>query len=113
MYAGCDVMVVPSRFEPCGLIQMIAMRYGTIPLVRKTGGLADTVTEGKTGFVFGPYTKTALRKAIERAISRKYKDPAGWSQMMTRVMRQDHSWAKSARAYKKLYTKLTPPQGGD
>ena len=107
MYAGCDVMVIPSRFEPCGLIQMIAMRYGTIPLVRKTGGLADTVSDGKTGFVFGPYTKTALRRAIERAIAKKYKDPAGWSKMILRVMRQDHSWTKSARAYKKLYDKLT------
>ncbi|OGG29041.1 hypothetical protein A2971_03765 [Candidatus Gottesmanbacteria bacterium RIFCSPLOWO2_01_FULL_46_21] len=107
MYAGCDVMVVPSRFEPCGLIQIIAMRYGTIPLVRKTGGLADTVTDGKTGFVFGPYTKTALRGAIERAIKRKYNDSAGWSKMVVRVMRQDHSWTKSARAYKRLYEKLS------
>ena len=106
MYAGCDVMVVPSRFEPCGLIQMIAMRYGTIPLVRKTGGLADTVTDGKTGFVFGPYTKTALREAMVRAINRKYKDPGFWNKMITRVMRQDHSWAKSARAYKRLYQTL-------
>lgn len=106
IYAGCDVMVVPSRFEPCGLIQMIAMRYGTIPLVRKTGGLADTVTDGKTGFVFGPYTKTALRGALSRTIERKYKNPLGWDQMITRVMRQDHSWTKSARAYKRLYDKF-------
>lgn len=106
MYAGCDVMVVPSRYEPCGLIQMIAMRYGTIPLVRKTGGLADTVKDGKTGFVFGPYTKTALGEAIEHTINQKQKDPSGWSKMITRVMRQDHSWTKSARAYKRLYEKL-------
>lgn len=106
MYAGCDVMLVPSKFEPCGLIQMIAMRYGTIPLVRKTGGLADTVEDGKTGFVFFQYSGRDLAAAIERAIKQWYTDQTGWRQKVTRVMRQDHSWTKSARAYKRLYEKV-------
>ncbi len=105
IYAGADVIVVPSKFEPCGLIQMIAMRYGTIPLVRKTGGLADTVIDGKTGIVFGPYTMTELMQSIEKTINIYHKSSA-WNQMVRRVMRQDFSWKRSAKEYKQLYQRL-------
>ena len=106
IYAGSDVMLVPSKFEPCGLTQMIAMRYGTIPLVRKTGGLADTVTDKKTGFVFGPYTKTALAKKMEEAIALFHDTRGRCRQMQGRVMRADFSWKKQAGLYIKLYKNL-------
>ncbi len=106
MYAGCDVMVVPSKFEPCGLTQMIAFRYGTIPLVRKTGGLADSVIDGKTGFVFGPYTGRALIAAMERAIALFTTKPDAWTHMVHTGMKLDFSWRSSAKAYKALYKKL-------
>jgi starch synthase len=106
IYAGADCMIVPSKFEPCGLIQLIAMRYGTLPLVRKTGGLADTVVDGKTGFVFLEYSADALADKITEAIvtCRDKKDV--WGKMVDRAMRQDFSWKKSALKYKQLYKKL-------
>ncbi len=106
IYAGSDFMLVPSKFEPCGLTQMIAMRYGTIPIVRKTGGLADTVVDGQSGFVFGPYTTKALVVAMNRARDLYAGDPAKLSAMMGRVMNKDFSWTVSARKYKALYLKL-------
>ncbi len=106
MYAGSDFMLVPSRFEPCGLTQMIAMRYGTIPIVRRTGGLADTVVDGKTGFVFGPYTTRALVETMNRARDFYAGDKVKFDAMMERVMKKDFSWTASARKYKKLYQKL-------
>lgn len=106
IYAGSDFMLVPSKFEPCGLTQMIAMRYGTIPIVRKTGGLADSVIDGKTGFVFGPYTTRALMDSIKRARAFYMDDGRPLHQMIARVMKQDFSWVKSAKAYKALYKKL-------
>lgn len=109
IYAGADIMLVPSKFEPCGLTQMIAMRYGTIPLVRRTGGLADTVTDKKTGFVFGPYTKTALAQKIEEAITLYNSAEGEWSKMQARVMRVDFSWKKQAGFYVKLYKNLLRP----
>ena len=69
VYAGSDLFLMPSRFEPCGLGQMIAMRYGTVPVVRATGGLADTVQEGDTGFTFGPYTVDAFWDALVRGLT--------------------------------------------
>ncbi len=106
IYAGSDIMLVPSKFEPCGLTQMIAMRYGTIPLVRKTGGLADSVHEGKTGFVFGPYTRTALAKKMEEAIRFYHEKTDAWHAMVRTVMRQDFSWKKRTEDYIGLYKKL-------
>lgn len=105
IYAGCDIMVVPSRFEPCGLIQMIAMRYGTIPLVRATGGLADTVIDGVTGFVFKEYSAGALNTAFDRVLT-AYKQPNYWSQIVKNVFTQDFSWDRSAREYISLYRQL-------
>lgn len=106
IYAGADVMLIPSKFEPCGLIQMIAMRYGAIPLVRKTGGLADSVSDKKTGFVFGPYTKTALARKMEEAITLFHSTTPEWREMRARVMRQDFSWKKQAGKYVELYKSL-------
>lgn len=106
IYAGSDILLVPSKYEPCGLTQMIAMRYGTIPLVRKTGGLADSVKDGKTGFVFGPYTMTALVKKMREAIRVFQKDPKTWKAMIARAMREDFSWKRSAKEYLALYRRL-------
>jgi starch synthase len=106
IYAGADILVVPSKFEPCGLTQMIAMRYGTIPIVRKTGGLADTVVDGKTGFVFEDYTEMALLRKLKEAITLWNTNPRKWQRMAVRCMRQDFSWIVSAKKYKALYTRL-------
>lgn len=105
IYAGSDILLVPSKYEPCGLTQMIAMRYGTIPLVRKTGGLADTVEDGITGFVFEKYQASALVAAMERAIG-AWQDPKAWQKMIITAMRQDFSWKRSAREYLGVYRKL-------
>ena len=106
IYAGSDIMLVPSKFEPCGLTQMIAMRYGTLPLVRKTGGLADTVSDGKTGFVFGPYTSMALTKKMEEAIRLYTENPERFAAMIRAVMRQDFSWGHQVKEYIALYKAL-------
>lgn len=106
IYAGSDIMLVPSKFEPCGLTQMIAMRYGTLPLVRKTGGLADTVTDGKTGFVFGPYTSTALLEKMNQAITLYREKPTHFAAMMAAAMRKDFSWQHQVKEYIGLYRKL-------
>ncbi len=108
IFSGADVILLPSRFEPCGMTQMEAMRYGCIPLVRNTGGLADTVadydpvTGEGTGFVFNNYESFALFGSIVRALE-TYKHKDEWSRLVQRVMAQDFSWTKSAQEYKKLY----------
>jgi len=108
IYAGSDMFLMPSRFEPCGLGQMIALRYGSIPIVRQTGGLADTVrnfdpTTGEgNGFSFQLYDSMALYAAIIRAIE-NYAYRNTWQQLMLRAMAADHSWATSARRYAELY----------
>jgi starch synthase len=106
--AGADIFLMPSRFEPCGLNQMYSLRYGTVPVVRAVGGLADTVTDyspgsiGSTGFVFEPYTPEALFKALSRALA-LYADRPAWQALQLAGMRQDHSWDRSAREYVKIY----------
>lgn len=111
IYAGADAFLMPSRFEPCGLGQMIAMRYGTLPIVRATGGLRDSVTdvtafpEAGTGFVFEPPTGDGLQEAISRAAN-LYRQPASWSTALQRAMAQDFSWSHSAVAYLRLYEKI-------
>lgn len=106
IYAGADVLLVPSKYEPCGLTQMIAMAYGTIPLVRATGGLADTVVDGVTGFVFDEYSGRGLSGSIRRAITMWKEDPAAWKKIIHNGMKQDFSWDKSAKEYISLYHKL-------
>jgi starch synthase len=105
IYAGSDMLLMPSRFEPCGLSQIIAMRFGTIPIVRKTGGLADTVRDGYTGFVFKDYDKGAFLWAIRRAVDVYYNQKDYWRKMQIRAMKKDFSWKASAKKYIWLYKK--------
>lgn len=106
IYAGSDVFVMPSLFEPCGLGQMLAMRYGALPVVREVGGLADTVTPD-VGFLFRDYSTGALQWALSRALDVYYNRPAEWRGRIQRAMAKDTSWARSAREYEKLYTRAT------
>ncbi len=110
MYAGADFLLMPSRVEPCGLNQMYAMRYGTIPIVRSTGGLRDTVTdfgdEGGTGVRFFQPTAGDLHHAIGRALE-LYGTKTAFNKIRKTGMQQDHSWNKAARQYMDLYTSLT------
>ncbi len=112
--AGSDIFVMPSRFEPCGLNQMYSLRYGAVPVVRATGGLADTITDatpdnlaaGKAnGFVFDDYTSFALEHALRRACDAYRQQPKIWERLVTTGMRQDWSWARSAETYEQLYAK--------
>ena len=105
IYAGSDMLLMPSRFEPCGLSQIIAMRFGTIPIVRKTGGLADTVRDGYTGFVFRHYDKNAFLWALSRAVDVYYNQKDQWKKMQIRAMKKDFSWKQSAKKYIWLYKK--------
>jgi starch synthase len=109
MEAGADLFLMPSRFEPCGLNQMYSLRYGTLPIVHATGGLKDTVEDGVNGFVFHAAEAHALWLAIERALA-LWEQPKAWHAMRLAAMRQDFSWAKSARDYVALYDRLL--QGG-
>ncbi len=105
IYAGSDFFLMPSSFEPCGLGQMIAMRYGTIPIVRATGGLKDTVKHKKTGFVFKDYNSKALEKVFDLSL-KIFKDKKSLNKMIKNAMSQDFSWQKSALEYIELYKKL-------
>jgi len=111
IYAGSDMYLMPSRFEPCGLGQMIAMKYGTIPLVRKTGGLADTVEnlspDGKkgTGFVFEEYHSDDLLFIVRRAVE-AFHQPKLWKELVHRAMGRDFSWDASAGHYLELYREM-------
>lgn len=105
IYAGADIFLMPSGFEPCGLSQIIAMRFGTVPIVRKTGGLADTVKEGYTGFVFKEYDKGKFWEAIKSALNVYANDKKKWRQLQINGMKKDFSWTKSAKKYMWLYRK--------
>ncbi len=120
IYAGADMFLMPSKYEPCGLGQLIAMRYGTVPIVRATGGLKDTVTnlqlatfsknkilniKTATGFNFNKYNSQQLLKIIKRAL-KIYQHQNIWQQLIKNIMQQDFSWYNSAREYLKLYQKL-------
>lgn len=110
LIAGADAIVVPSRFEPCGLTQLYGLRYGSLPVVRRVGGLADTVVDARrgdradhaTGFVFEAATGPALAAALEAAIG-VYNRPAQWAAMVQRAMQQEFSWDDAARTYIGLY----------
>lgn len=110
IYAASDIFLMPSRYEPCGLGQMIAMRYGAVPVVRATGGLLDTVVdvadspEGN-GFCFGPYEAQALTQALKRALA-FYEKASNWQALARRGMKADFSWNRAAQAYLRLYEKL-------
>jgi len=108
VFSGADAMVIPSRFEPAGLTQLEAMRYGAVPIVRKTGGLADTVTdlnpsgETGTGFLFQEYNPWALYGALIRAYE-NFHHPKVWEALVKRAMQADFSWSASAKRYANLY----------
>ena len=114
IYAGCDALLVPSRFEPCGLTQLISMRYGSIPIVRETGGLKDTVQPYNlfdntgNGFTFDRYESGLLYDAINRAKTLYFESRPYWDDMVVRNMNKDVSWEQSAKHYKDMYVGLTP-----
>lgn len=115
IFAAADLLIIPSKFEPCGLTQMIALRYGTIPLVRRTGGLADTVfdiddseksSEERNGYVFDAFDSAALDKSLHRALNCWTHNRSKWEQMLLNGMKMDYSWKKSADQYLEMYTHL-------
>lgn len=114
IYAGCDALLVPSRFEPCGLTQLISMRYGSVPIVRETGGLKDTVQPYNlfdntgNGFTFDRYESGLLYDAINRAKTLYFENRTYWDDMVVRNMKKDVSWEQSAKHYKDMYVGLTP-----
>jgi starch synthase len=117
IYAGADMVVVPSLFEPCGLTQMIAMRYGVVPVVRHTGGLADTVFDAnysergfyeRNGYVFSDYSAAGLESALKRAIGLWHRYPEYFAQLRTNGMRADFSWRQPADHYLNIYRHIQP-----
>ena len=118
LIAGADVIAVPSRFEPCGLTQMYGLRYGTLPIVRRVGGLADTVVDADsdavaadraTGFVFDAPTAAAFEHCVHRAIEAR-RQASLWAQLRTRAMAQPLGWAGPAQDYLRLYTEALAPR---
>jgi starch synthase len=116
IFAGSDMFIVPSLFEPCGLTQMIAMKYGSVPIVRRTGGLADTIfdvdhsdkpLEMTNGYTFNHPDIKGIDSALDRALSCWFHDPNKWRQIMVRDMNQDFSWDKSSNAYLDIYKKIS------
>jgi starch synthase len=111
---GADLFLMPSRFEPCGLNQMYSLRYGTLPLVRETGGLYDTVrnfdesTGSGTGFTFAEYSPQALLSTLRWALQ-TYENRPAWRRMQAAGMREDFSWGASAREYVKVYERAARP----
>jgi starch synthase len=118
IYAGSDMFLMPSRYEPCGLGQLIAMRYGSVPVVRHTGGLADTVmdydprTDQGNGFSHQAYDAMALFAAVVRA-TENYRHGEVWRRLMVRGMKADYSWATSARKYVDLYRRALATRAGE
>ena len=120
LIAGSDAIMVPSRFEPCGLTQLYGLRYGTLPVVRRVGGLADTVVDAgadavaadrATGFGFDAASPAALEHALTRTID-AFQQPLLWRQLMLRAMAQDHSWEGAARKYVSLYGEAVAARSG-
>jgi starch synthase len=101
LYSGSDFLVVPSKYEPCGLIQMIAMWFGSLPIVNNTGGLKDTIIDGETGFIFNEYSSSSLRETIDRAMQTY--STSKMDDMIVNALQADFSWDRSAVEYKKLY----------
>lgn len=106
VYAASDLFLVPSIFEPCGLTQLIAMRYGSLPLVRRTGGLADTVFDGENGFTFDDPTAEAISKTLDRALKTWFEMPEEWKKMAEEAMERDYSWQIPAEEYLEIYNRL-------
>jgi starch synthase len=120
MQAGADAILIPSRFEPCGLTQLYGLRYGTLPVVARTGGLADTIVDANdaalatgcaTGFQFTPVTAAGLGEAVDRTCD-AYANRRQWRDMMARAMKHPVGWERSARSYAELYRGLVGRPGG-
>ena len=115
--AGADMFLMPSRYEPCGLNQIYSLRYGTVPVVRATGGLDDTIedydaaTGQGTGFKFTAYTGAALLETVLRAVA-VFAEPAHWKKLMLNGMKKDFSWERSAGEYANLYAELAASRQG-
>jgi len=113
IYAGADLFLMPSKSEPCGLSQMIAMRYGTVPIVRETGGLKDTVQhyedwrDAGNGFVFSNYASSDMLYVIREAVNLYKESPDAFGRLRQRAMSGDFSWGRSAREYLRIYASIT------
>jgi len=105
LLAGADMCLMPSQYEPCGLTQMRAQRYGTIPVARRVGGLADTIEDGVTGFLFDDYTPTDFMRAATRAVD-QYHETEAWEEMMREAMARDFGWERSASRYLNVYRRV-------
>jgi len=105
LLAGADMCLMPSQYEPCGLTQMRAQRYGTLPIARRVGGLADTIEDNVTGFLFDDYVATDFMRAAVRAVD-QYREPEGWRNMMREAMARDFGWEQSAAKYLNLYKRV-------
>ena len=105
LLSGADMCLMPSLYEPCGLTQMRAQRYGTIPVARRTGGLADTIEDGVTGFLFDDYTPADFMRAAMRAVD-QYRDGDAWEEMMREAMARDFGWDRSAARYLSVYRRV-------
>jgi len=116
IYAASDLFLMPSRYEPCGLGQLIALRYGSVPLVHATGGLADTIRDPReerakaNGFNFHTFSVPELLAALDRLLTFRKSDPAGWQALVRYGMRQDFSWQRSADDYLELYRAIAKDQ---
>src|SRR5207244_3518542 len=111
LLAGADLLLMPSLYEPCGLTQMRAMRYGTIPVARNVGGLADTIQDGVNGFLFDINTTAALDDTVGRAL-KEYADPERWREYMGAAMRRDFGWERSAGQYLEAYRRALAAHAG-
>jgi starch synthase len=117
IYAGSDLFLMPSRYEPCGLGQLIALRYGSVPLVHATGGLADTIVDPQAsanqanGFAFHEYRHSSLLECLERALA-TYAKPKDWRKLMLQGMTQDMTWARAAGQYVDLYRSCIDMESG-
>jgi starch synthase len=105
LLAGADLCLMPSQYEPCGLTQMRAQRYGTIPVARRVGGLADTIEDGVTGFLFDDYTPQDFMRAAMRAVD-QYRETESWEEMMREAMSRDFGWERSAARYLSVYRRI-------
>ncbi|MEO8562244.1 MAG: glycogen/starch synthase [bacterium] len=105
LLAGADLCLMPSQYEPCGLTQMRAQRYGTIPVARRVGGLADTIEDGVTGFLFDDYTPADFMRCAMRAVD-QYRETEAWEEMMREAMARDFGWEKSATRYLSMYRRV-------
>ena len=108
LLAGADMCLMPSHYEPCGLTQMRAQRYGTIPVARRVGGLSDTIEDGVTGFLFDDYTADDFMSAAVRAVE-QFSDPPAWQGMMREAMARDFGWERSAAKYLQVYNRVLAP----